>query len=308
MVYVRFMFLILLLNITACTSIHQSKDVAIVLDSQKGEYVSAIQLPENIISPDLFQITHEMAILSENIYQDNIPAAKDMAEGCSVTDKTLPDPEGWEFIESHHPEKPDKWYLFGMSGGIKIETWKKKISESEMIVAIVFRGTDFKELGDWYSNFRWVTRLNPFIYDQYDQARDIIPAIVEKIINEYGEVRIVTTGHSLGGGLAQQAGYSSDKINEIYAFSPSSVTGYFSVASEKRKINSDGITIYRIYEKGEILGYLRGFMRNISPLTSENPKIIEVGYNFSHGNPIKEHSMRKLACGLYATYKEQNTQ
>ncbi len=104
------------------------------------------------------------------------------------------------------------------------------------------------------------------------------------------KTKIVTASHSLGGGLTQQAAYSSDKIDFAYAFDPSVVTGYFSVDADKREKNSEGVTIFRIYEKGEILSTLRGFMRKLSPLTEKNPYLVEIGDNFSHDNAIAEHS------------------
>lgn len=189
--------------------------------------------------------------------------------------------------------------------GYEIEEWEKQVSHNEYIIAIIFRGT---ELNDWYSNFRWITRINPFIFDQYDQTRSIIPTIIDGINKRrYEKVSIVSAGHSLGGGLAQQAAYSSDKINTVYAFSPSAVTGYFSVDEGMRETNKNGLNMFRIYEVGEVLGYLRGFMRNLWPLAVRDPKIIELGYNYSEGNAIAEHSMRNLACGLYSTYGNGST-
>lgn len=300
-------FLILLMTIiSGCSTIKQNNQVAIYMDADKGEFIP-IKNIRNYVSNDYFKISHELAILSENIYRENESEYKDINESCSILKvdyKTkLPTPSGWEIYLKPEPIKVDKWWVWGESDGMQIEVWKKTKINRETIFSIVFRGTDFKEINDWYSNLRWITRINPTYLDQYDQTRLVVPILVKKIRSEYKNEKIISTGHSLGGGLAQQAAYVSDQINEVYAYSPSAVTGYFSVNKKLREKSSKGLVIYRIYEKGEVLGYLRSFMRNLSPLTKENPKIVEIGYNFNEGSIIEDHSIRKLACGLYANFE-----
>jgi hypothetical protein len=102
----------------------------------------------------------------------------------------------------------------------------------------------------------------------------------------------------LGGGLAQQAAYMSEYIRKVYAFNPSSVTGYYSVDKVDRERNEKGMTIYRIYEHGEILAYLRLLMKGLYPITQTDPKIIEIRYNLVKGNTVSQHSMKDFACQL----------
>lgn len=82
--------------------------------------------------------------------------------------------------------------------------------------------------------------------------------------------RIVSTGHSLGGGLAQRFAYSlqptpgdMNQVHEVYAFNPSPVSGKRSVKNFEH--TAQGLTIYRIYNRGEILAGIRSFLQLWNP-------------------------------------------
>jgi len=117
-------------------------------------------------------------------------------------------------------------------GGLEFHVWRR-VDNGCREVAIAFRGTDRNDLGDWQSNFRWLHRLAPR-FDQYDQVRENIGTIVQRIEAagcNSPNVRFVAVGHSLGGGLAEQVGYAHPKIRYVYAFDPSPVTGFFDVSA-----------------------------------------------------------------------------
>jgi dienelactone hydrolase len=67
------------------------------------------------------------------------------------------------------------------------------------------------------------------LYDQYDQVQDhtadFVAAIEWDKCFVRGTTRIIAVGHSLGGGLAQQAAFVEPRIRHVYAFDPSVVTG-----------------------------------------------------------------------------------
>lgn len=67
---------------------------------------------------------------------------------------------------------------------------------------------------------------------------------------------IHAVGHSLGGGLAQQAGYLSKKIKEVYTFNTSPVTNWTHLRLRGLVRNGYPI-IHRIYNSGEGLSGIR---------------------------------------------------
>ncbi|CTQ60586.1 hypothetical protein LA5095_00609 [Roseibium album] len=182
--------------------------------------------------------------------------------------------------------------------------WYREKSQTDIDVALVFRGTDGN--GDFYSNFRWVTRLLPFGWDQYDLTRAISQDIVDKIKEDKHfagkSIEVIAAGHSLGGGLAHQAGYAAFDIKRVYAFHSSSVTGYYDLDRDVRDKNRMGMRIYRIHERGEVLAYLRTLMGLIYPVVEKDPQIIEITYNFSNGNAVTQHSIASMACALIETH------
>jgi hypothetical protein len=198
-------------------------------------------------------------------------------------------------------------------GGLEYGVWEDKSSQTGKRVAIAFRGTDFKEYGDWYSNARWITRLNPLTWDQYQQTRDLVAVLVPKLQAEYGAgVEIMAVGHSLGGGLAQHAAYSSSDINTVYAFASSPVTGSSSL---DRRVSKKGVMTFRVYESGEILSALRWVSRRFVPLRTKDPDVKEARFNFRRSlkreyrgnNPISQHSITQFTCDLICRVEKDSS-
>ncbi len=324
-----FLALVLALCLSGCSTFFQNADEVLWREHDGNiytqRYVKVEDRARMETNPEFFDL-HEYAIFSSNVYHDdlNSPETNDIydpnltieqaCERVMADDKEmklLPVPPHWEKISEKDiiamPEKPENSYK---TPGFGYNVWIKNKESAAPTVLIVFRGTDFDKFWDWYSNIRWVTRFIPWVWDQYDQVRDFIPKLTADIIEHYGEgknIRFVAAGHSLGGGLAQQAAYASSNVNKVYAFDPSMVTGYYSVRPvSRRNENKAGVQTVRAYEHGEVLAYLRWFFRQLYTISAENPKIVEVRYNYQKGSIFAQHSIIKLACNLTKSYKEAN--
>ncbi len=276
-----------------------------VSDIPKGKIAQQIE--------DDLKSMHEYALFAAEIYER--PELKFENEGKFETYKLSQRLAGWERYELPDLPKTPKWKY--RVNGLGCEVWVKQRTRARHLAVIVFRGTDVTEIGDWISNVRWLRRalplryllwpLNFFIWDEYDQTRELIPSLVENIQRDYGDdVTIIATGHSLGGGLAQLAGYASKRVRVVYAFDPSPVTAYYDIPKANRDANKVGMRIYRIYERGEILHYLRGILKAVYPVSYKDPKIVEVKYNLIELENkidldacVHRHNMRKLAEKLW---------
>jgi Lipase (class 3) len=302
---------LLFLLLTGCTSMSQETDVALVREPGKRTYNDE---PEKV-APSA-KTLWEYAVLSDNVYLDaslEKIAETEQDKACSLVRDRRLDLVGWE-----------KWKdvpspsLIKEAGEVdlQLEIWEKQSTPA--IIAVAFRGTEFESSGDWRANFRWFLRFIPGFRDQYMVVSEKVgEEVLQKVKRErdagstkYSDVRIVSTGHSLGGGLAQHLAYSfpaiktSDdklmpRVSAVYGFDPSPVTGWFSVPSELRHANAQGLHIDRVFEHGEILAYIRLLLRYVNPPSAKDPSIREIRYNFVPStNPFSSHSMRLIACEL----------
>lgn len=239
------------------------------------------------------KITDEPEMLE---YEDQVKGAADYSQPLKIP--------GWQ----RWTDFPSEETICQAEGtGLYVEVMQK----GDRIV-IVFRGTEFTSLRDWVSNLRWFrfAHLLPFVKDQYTVIAETVgKEFVDTVVKEgLEECQIFSTGHSLGGGLAQHFAYSLPfkqtrnqkpiKVGKVYAFDPSPVTGWFTAGPVKYN-NVKGLQIDRVFEHGEVLAYLRLMISYAYPPPALNPSVREIRFNVVETiNPFKNHSMRLLAVAL----------
>jgi hypothetical protein len=196
---------------------------------------------------------------------------------------------------------------------LRPEVWS---SEKERKVVVAFAGTAAASLQDWKSNFRWL--LAPF--DPQDAFEVLTHTFVPEFAKAYRErsdrpggewmktAQVIATGHSLGGGLAERFAYSLNvdygipRVKEVYAFDPSPVSGKRSVKGWEEQAR--GLTIYRIYNRGEILASIRSILALVEkPPIEQGQTWIDIRYrdNWSWrtllpSGSVHAHAMYDLAC------------
>jgi hypothetical protein len=197
---------------------------------------------------------------------------------------------------------------------LRVQVWS---NAAQRLVVVAFGGTAASSLQDWKANLRWL--LAPFgVRDAYDVLTDTyVPLFVDAYRKRAGgpggdwltEARLVGAGHSLGGGLAQRFAYSLaagqgvPAVKEVYAFDPSPVSGKRSVEAFEQQ--AKGLTIYRIYNRGETLASLRSILQmgDLGEVRSQGQTWIDIRYRSGWTwrtllptGTVAAHSMRDLAC------------
>jgi hypothetical protein len=244
------------------------------------------------------------ALLSQAAYQRK-PDAKQVKAGESLDPDAALQQRGWV-----------RWPDFGGSQlhtqiqnvHLRVEVWWHV---QEKKIAVAFGGTVFTNIKDWRANLRW------FLPHQDDEYTVIVKGFGRAFEQEYAKkvkeagwqpsehIHLFSTGHSLGGGLAQEFAYSLPlnnavpRVDKVYAIDPSPVTGFYSVKKIIRETNVRQLDIDRIFERGEILAFLRSIVSLFVPPRRRSPTIRQIRYNlFPTWNPITGHSIAEFVFKL----------
>jgi hypothetical protein len=201
---------------------------------------------------------------------------------------------------------------------LRAEVWAHA-QRQEVIVA--FGGTAASSWQDWKSNLHWLGQFAG-TQDEYAVLSEVFaPIFIEEYLrrrDREGETwlkgaRVLATGHSLGGGLAQRFAYTSwfrtevPRATTVFAFDPSPVSGKRSTPGfVEDGLAYKGLEINRIYNRGEILAGVRSLLSwgNPNPDLNENGQVW-IDYRYRDGwtwrtvllpGSIHAHAMYELAC------------
>ena len=159
---------------------------------------------------------------------------------------------------------------------------------------IAFRGTENTKgqfLRDWKANLSALFGVEPA---QYGLARESLPDVIQGLRYENSQIVIHAVGHSLGGGLAQQAGYQFAEVDRVVTFNTSPVTNWTQLKFDSAVRNRYPL-IYRIYHGGEILEKVR-FVTTSFTATRFNR--YDLSLQFRRKSSVPGHSMDIVACTL----------
>lgn len=319
--------LLLLCLLHGCVSLTQPRDTA--LSREPGERVLG-----NSVDVGVEARKHwEFAWLSTRAYNAHYLEATGTEPAAAMRDAGPADVQGLK--EPSDCPKPDevldsagwrRWEDFpGSQDGdlvdrlrhahLRVEVWEHAATRR---VAVAFGGTVFSNASDWLSNIRWFL---PEREDEYTLIqKEFVKAFVARFkaraadprhayLRRGSGLKLYSTGHSLGGGLAQQFAYALPadadvpRVERVYAFDPSPVTGYYSVQPAVREPNAERLEIDRIYERGEALAFVRSLTNFFVPPTEDQPKIRSIRYALffslkTSWNIVGAHSIPRLACEL----------
>lgn len=177
--------------------------------------------------------------------------------------------------------------------GFYAKSYIRKTKNGDRELVIAFRGTS-GEIEDWTRGNLFFTNLF-FIDNQFDNALDFTNDSIKLAEKNGGYNSLVFVGHSLGGGLAQ---YSQRyyKTSRAVVFDSSPNRGrIYSLFDNLYPIDS-----LRIYERGEVLDYLRKLL-DFDAEYDETP--IGPGkktrwMSFYSGGPVSQHDMQDFAISL----------
>lgn len=215
---------------------------------------------------------------------------------------------GWKCYNTFVDDQLDAAFK---AAHLRLEVWMK---EDNSALAVAFGGTVPTSWQDWQANLRWILPKLPGLPDEYTVCvTKFVPAFIAALDKQSltKPPVIYSTGHSLGGGLAQQFAYalpnqlaqqglSLPKVIQVYAFDTSPVTGFQSLEEAIRVQNAKGLQTDRVFERGEVLAFLRSVLALVHPPSKIDPAIRTVRYNFlGRVLPIHAHNIKLLAQALY---------
>lgn len=205
-------------------------------------------------------------------------------------------PAGWQRWKGT-PESP-KLGCRNLPSGLFLEVYEHRSQGVTDELVIAYRGTEnnglYQFIADWKSNLAALFGFEP---DQYEDAKAHLVEM-EAALTAWKEkpanLAIYATGHSLGGGLAQQAGYFWPEVREVFGFDPSVVTNWTRLRLGCCLKNPDPV-VHRVFHAGEALDYPRRITSRVNAQLLGRTDY-EIRYQTDLRGVAERHEMGLLAC------------
>lgn len=182
--------------------------------------------------------------------------------------------------------------------GLFYETYILEKNNQIAAAVIAYRGTENGKnqwMVDWFNNFSTALGIES---NQYKIARLNLLPLIDHLNGKFRSAsnppKIFVVGHSLGGGLAQQAGYLSKSIAEVFTYNTSPVTNWTFLRLEGH-VEEPYPIIHRVYHGGEFLEKIRFISTSF---TASRYRRHDIGLQFGDRNSFGGHSMKILSCNF----------
>ncbi len=206
------------------------------------------------------------AVASMNVYKDGAP------KGFS--------------LDKHSPE----WRQVGTwdKAGLAFNVFHRD-EPGRLTVLTVLRGTESLDTADWLANFSWLLAWLP-IDTQYDEARLIFQATRKQAYEaaKGRKVSFITSGHSLGGGLAKHIAFSYPCVSAA-VFNSSIISNRFRLAEPY-----DGAIVVHTFEDKDELNRLQ----NLFFVEAESDTYKHYKQDAVKDRVEFQHTMTGLAVGM----------
>ena len=274
-------FILASASVTGCAWLQQPSSNVIVRDGVSGD-VSPADIANGKLGEEVLGEVQDFALMSAAVYSNDASLRSVCDADLELTEGRFRSASPRRVPYANSSERPGR-PLDGGSGRLRCLGLVRRGGKTPRRDRLSRHGRPRTR--------RLVRKSTMVLADSLVHLRSVrpspgfIPHLVDEIKGRYGQdVQVIADRPLPRRRTGTQVAYASPDIGLVYAFDPSIVTGYYDVdPPERRTANSKGIHIYRVYEHGEILAYLRWLMKKVYPLPKEDPKIVEVRYNLTEG-------------------------